>query len=241
MRNKPLHNLMAQAPRGQPMDTQMLREIGVSERSLSHMVSEAWLEQLGRSAYLLRGDKPTRDGILAFLSRRIKGLHVGGKTALDWHGAPHNIAFGENVMLWGQSSYRFPEWVGKYLTYTYQTTNLFDNSLPYDQGLKPTSEENPSVLVSVPERAFLELVSDVGKGQTLEEVKNITVTMPSLRPAVLRNFLDHCTRLKVLKLVKTLGEESGLAWTHNLNEHVQLRVKAKQAARKLIASVIQRP
>lgn len=241
MRNKPLHNLMAQAPRGQPMDTEMLREMGVSERSLSHMVSEAWLEQLGRSAYLLRGDKPTRDGILAFLSRRIKGLHVGGKTALDWQGVRHNIAFREKVVLWGQSAYRFPDWVGKHLTYTYQTTNLFGESFPYEEGLKPLPNGNPSVLVSVPERAFLELVSDVGKGQTLEEVENIIVTMRSLRPPVLHMFLDSCTRLKVLKLVKVLGEESGFDWGKHLQEHVDLRVEAKRLSNKLKHSIAQEP
>ncbi|UIF89205.1 type IV toxin-antitoxin system AbiEi family antitoxin domain-containing protein [Cupriavidus sp. UYPR2.512] len=241
MRNKPLHNLLAQAPRGQPMDTEMLREMGVSERSLSHMVSEAWLEQLGRSAYLLRGDTPTLEGILAYLSRRIKGLHVGGKTALDWQGVRHNIAFRERVVLWGQVPYRFPEWVDKHLLYTYQRTDLFDDSFPYGEGLKALPNRNPSVLVSVPERAFLELVSDVGKGQTLEEVENIIVMMRSLRPPILRTFLSHCTRLKVLKLVKTLGEDSGFAWGQNLQEHVQLRVEAKQAAKKLKAASPQSP
>jgi len=211
------------------MDTEMLREMGVNERSLSYMVSAAWLDQLGRGAYLLRGDTPTQEGILAFLSRRIMGLHVGGKTALDWQGVRHNIAFREKVVLWGQISYRFPDWVDKHLQYTYQTTDLFEETFPYGEGLKPLPNRHPSVLVSIPERAFIELVSDVGKGQTLEEVQNIIVTMRSLRAPVLYNLLDQCTRVKVLKLVRKLGEQSGFAWGKDLNQYVNRRLEAKRA------------
>ncbi|GJG96818.1 type IV toxin-antitoxin system AbiEi family antitoxin domain-containing protein [Cupriavidus pauculus] len=233
MRNQPLHNLMAQAPRGQPMDTEMLREMGVSERSLSHLVSAAWLERLGRGAYLLRGDQPTQDGILAFLSRRITGLHVGGKTALDWQGVRHNVAFRQKVVLWGEAPYRFPDWVDQHLLYSYQTTDLFDESFQYGEGLKPIPNGNPSVLVSAPERAFLELVSDVGKGQTLEEVQNIVVTMRSLRAPVLHMFMQHCTRIKVLKLARTLGEDSGFDWGKDLQQYVDQRSQGKRWSNKM--------
>ncbi|WP_313068144.1 AbiEi antitoxin N-terminal domain-containing protein [Paraburkholderia sp. LEh10] len=52
-----------------------------------------WLQSLSKGAYLLAGDRPTRDGILAYLSRRVAGLHIGGKTALDWQGVRHNVSF----------------------------------------------------------------------------------------------------------------------------------------------------
>ena len=233
MRNEPLQNLMDQAPRGQPMDTEMLRDMGISERALSYLVSAAWLQRLGKGAYLLRGDHPTTEGVIAFLSRRIRGLHVGGKTALDWQGVRHKVAFRPTVVLWGQDSYKFPDWVKDHLRYSYQTTDLFEESLPYSEGLKPIPAGNPSVLVSVPERAFLELVSDVGKGQTLEEVVNILATMRSIRAPVLHSFMAQCKRIKVLKLARTLGEESGFAWGEDLQPHVDKRSRGKRWSNKM--------
>ncbi|WP_429293453.1 type IV toxin-antitoxin system AbiEi family antitoxin domain-containing protein [Paraburkholderia sp. CI3] len=44
--------------------------------------------------------------------------------------------------------------------------------------LKPLAGGNPYVLISVPERALIELARHIGKGQSLEEAINL---MPSLR------------------------------------------------------------
>ena len=64
--------------------------------------------------------------------------------------------------------------------------------------------------------ALLELASDVGKrranGQSLEEAVNIAASLRNLRPKVLDTLLSHCTRVKVVKLVRDFGEANGLPW-----------------------------
>jgi hypothetical protein len=94
-------------------------------------------------------DSPSRDGIIAYLSRRAPGLHVGGRTALDWQGVRHNIAFRAKVVLWAKKPYEIPSWVEEHMRYSFQTTNTFDDGLPYDTGLKSLPDGNPHVLVSV--------------------------------------------------------------------------------------------
>jgi hypothetical protein len=78
--------------------------------------------------------------------------------------------------------------------------------------------------VSEPERALLELASDVGKrrakGQSLEEAMGIAASLRNLRPKVLDTLLSHCTRVKVVKLVRDLGKASGFAWGNDLQRHV---------------------
>jgi hypothetical protein len=224
MASKTLQRLMEEAPRGQPLDPDMLRDMGVSPQQATYMVSSGWMVRLSKGAYLLTGDTPSRDGIIAFLSRRIPGLHVGGKTALDWQGVRHNLHFRERVVLWGTRPYEMPEWVESHLQYTYQTTRLFDDRLPAGEGLEPLPGGNPGVLVSVPERALLELASDIGKrgkkGQSLEEADNLMPSLRNLRPKVLDRFLSHCDRVKVVKLVRDLGASSGYAWAGDLQKHV---------------------
>lgn len=51
--------------------------------------------------------------------------------------------------------------------------------------------------VSVPERAILELASDIGNGQSLEEASNLMVSLRYLRADVLDEFLSHRPRVKV--------------------------------------------
>lgn len=224
MASKTLQRLMEVAPRGQPLDPQTLRDCGISPQQTTYLVNAGWLQRLSKGAYLLTGDTPTRDGILAYLNHRVPGLHVGGKTALDWQGVRHNVSVRERVVLWAERPYVMPEWVAEHMLYTLQTTRLFDDGLPANTGLSPLPNRDPALLVSEPERALLELASDVGKrrakGQSLEEAMGIAAALRNLRPKVLDTLLSHCTRVKVVKLVRDLGETSGFSWGGDLQRHV---------------------
>jgi len=211
-----VQRLMREAPRGQPLDGAMLRELGVSIPLALRLVELGWLYRLSAGAYLLTGDTPSPEGTIAYLSRRIPGLHVGGKTALAWQGVRHNIAFRERLVLWGQTPYPFPGWVAEATLYGYQTTQLFDDQVPYGKWLQSVPGRHPNVMVSLPERALVELVSQLGRGQSLEEVQNLVVTMRNLRKAVLEEVLEHCVRVTVVRMVCKLGRESGYDWARSL-------------------------
>ncbi|PAJ77225.1 hypothetical protein CJO71_29660 [Burkholderia ubonensis] len=220
MSNKTVQRLMQETRRGYPIDSEMLRNMGVSAALASHMVKSGWLQRLSKGIYLLTGDTPSRDGIIAYLGRRVPGIHVGGKTALAWQGVRHNIAFKEKVVLWGPRPYRIPSWVAEHMHYTYQTTALFDESLPYSFGLTQLPAGGPDVLVSVPERAILELASDVGKGQSIEETTNLVIGLRNLRIKTLDALLHHCTSVKVVRLVRDLGQGADFPWARDLQKHV---------------------
>ncbi|MDH6147245.1 MULTISPECIES: type IV toxin-antitoxin system AbiEi family antitoxin domain-containing protein [Paraburkholderia] len=232
MASKSLQRLMEGVPRGQPLDPQMLRDCGVGPQQTTYLANAGWLQRLSKGAYLLAGDTPTRDGILAYLSRHVSGLHVGGKTALDWQGVRHNLTSRERVVLWTVRPYVMPEWVSEHMPHTLQTTSLFDDNLPEGFAISSLPNRDPSILVAEPERALLELASDVGKrlskGQTLEEAFNIASSLRNLRPKVLDTLLTNCTRVKVVKLVRDLGESSGYAWGNDLQRHVDRLGPAKR-------------
>lgn len=68
------------------------------------------------------------------------------------------------------------------------------------------------VPVSVPERALLEVLSEVGIHQGVEEAKNILEGVRSLRPDVLALLLHHCQRVKAARLCIHWAEELQLPW-----------------------------
>jgi len=47
---------------------------------------------------------------LKFLSRRVSGFHVGGKTALLGGAWSHNLPAHEPLWLWGDKPARLPDW-----------------------------------------------------------------------------------------------------------------------------------
>lgn len=204
--------LLTVLPRGEPLDVAFLKKKGLSPAHASHLAKAGWLTHLARGVYMLPGDTLSRDGCLAYLMRRREGMHVGGRTALEWRGVKHNITFRETVSLWGDQPLRLPEWLISRYPCTYQTTKLFDEQLPDDFGLQPLPVGHKGVLVSVPERALLELLSDVGKTASLEETRALVESTRSLRSSTLEKLLTHTVRIKVVRLARVLAEEFELPW-----------------------------
>jgi hypothetical protein len=73
-------------------------------------------------------------------------------------------------------------------------------------------ETPDGVLVSVPERALLEMLSEVGLHQGIEEARNIMEGARSLRPEVLTMLLKNCQRFKVARLCVSWAEALNSPW-----------------------------
>jgi len=160
-------------------------------------------------------DELRRDACLTFVAKRIPGLHVGGKTALAWRGVHHNLSPQERLTLWGDLRRKLPEWFSSRFPSHYVSTSLFSKKLSADFGLQPLPETPGGPLVSVPERALLELLSEVGVRQGVEEARNIMEGVRSVRPEVLATLLKSCLRVKVIRLCVQWAEELNLDWAAN--------------------------
>ena len=66
---------------------------------------------------------------------------------------------------------------------------------------------------------MLELLSDVGKRQTLEEARHLVEGARSLRLPVLEELFTHLTRIKVVRLAHALAEEFSLPWASIAQQH----------------------
>ena len=202
-----------------PYSSSDLQALGLPSTAAARLAKSGWLKRLGRGVYQVPNAKLDMNQALAYLSLEVSELHVGGKTALAWRGTRHNLAHQERVNLWGRKAARLPEWFTYLFNVTYQSTRIFDNALPQGFGLAPLPAGNPKVLVSVPERALLELFSDTGKLQSLEETLNVSESVRHLRPAVLETLLTHTTRVKVVRLAKSLAESLELPWLEIAKKH----------------------
>lgn len=203
-----LHDL----PRGAPVDAATLKGIGVSSALAHHYVTAGWLRRLGRGTFMFPNDQLAVEASVKFLARRLPGLHVAGKTALAWRGVRHNISSQERLCLWGHVSAKLPPWFMDRFPARYVARHLFNANLPADFGLQPLPETPNGPPVSVPERALLELLSEVGRGQGLEEARNLLESVRSPRLEVLGPLLKHCPSVKVVRLCVQWAEESSLDW-----------------------------
>jgi len=206
-------------PRGAPLSTRLLQDQGLSAKQVARLAEGGWLRRLGRGVYLLPGDELNRDAALAWLGTQVPGLHVAGKTALGWRGVRHNLAFKERLVLWGDLPTTLPAWITAAYPAAYQATHLFNETLPAGLGLAPLPGGRSDLLVSTPERAVLELLSDVGKSQGTEEARHLVEGARSLRLDVVDTLLAHLKRIKVARLAHAFADELGLPWAALARRH----------------------
>lgn len=224
MHHNQIKELQSTLPRGAPFDTARLRDLGISPALAHRYVKSGWLEKLGRGVFMFAGDSLTRDGTLCFLEGRTPGLHVAAKTALAWHGFRHNIAHEEPLVLWGDGSGGLPEWFGKRFAARYGTPRLFDGKLPSGYGISPLPESPDGPNVSEPERALLEMLSEVGVHQEVGEARHIMEGVRQLRSRHLQRLLEACRMVKAVRLCVTWSEELGLPWASSARKAARGRM-----------------
>jgi hypothetical protein len=212
-----LQALYANVRPGSPVTSEDLAALGASADLAVHYVRAGWLFRLARGVFA-RPDTPLElHPSLQLLERRFEGLHVGGKTALDWRGVRHQVETRPRVHLYGWEAGTLPTWFTHRFSASYQRRRLFDE--PPDAPLRVARlDRQPTApLVSAPERAVLELLSDVGVREPLPDARDLLESAPSLRAAVLQELLVRCTQVKTVRLCLTLGRDLQLPWAVKLD------------------------
>lgn len=226
----PRHSLIKQLqtglPRGTPFDMATLSRQGVSAKLAAHYAETGWLVRLAHGVYAFPNDELTAHGAIKLLQARVAGLHVAGKSALALQGVRHNLASREQLVLWGDARFALPQWFKSRFPARYRWAKLFDWP---DEALAAKSLTTPpgateGLRVSVPERAVLELLYDVGTRQGLEEARNLFDGLRNLRSDVLGRLLGCCTSVKTVRLFLTWARESKVVDVEVLQQQYTLPV-----------------
>jgi hypothetical protein len=191
--------------------------MGVSADLAVHYARAGWLRRLARGVYTRPGEPLQLHPSLVVLQRQIAGLHVGGKTALEWYGVRQYVSQQSVLHLYGWATARLPEWFVRHFPSEYHRKRLFKEHPESMLGVGPFENRGDAPLVSMPERAFLELLDEVGVRQPLQEAREIAEGTYNLRADVLMDLLRHCTSVKTVRLCLMLARELSLPWGGKLD------------------------
>lgn len=199
------------------MTSEELARLGVSADLAVHYVRAGWLVRLARGVFRRPEQGLSPHPSLKVLESRIEGLHVGGKSALDWQGVRQYVAQRETLHLYGWAAARLPEWFLKEFSAEYHRKRLFDERPGALLHVVPFEGGNEAPQVSTPERALLELLSEVGVRLPLQEARELMESTYNLRGAVLQELLKRCTSVKTVRLCLQLARELSLPWVGKLS------------------------
>lgn len=234
MKRAPRHSLIKSLqtalPRGAPFDLAALESLGISAKQAARHAETGWLVRLAQGVYAFPGDTLSPHATIKFLQNWVPGLHMAGKSALALQGVRHNLAPREQLVLWGDERFSLPDWFISRFPARYAWARLFD--WPEETLAAKSLTTPPGVTeglrVSVPERAALELLYEVGTHENLEEARNLFDGLRNFRQDLLGQLLACCTSVKAVRLFLTWTRETKLMDIDALTQKYTLPVGSEK-------------
>jgi hypothetical protein len=203
---------------------QWLLDQGLTLHFVDNAVRSQTLLPLASGVYALHEKSVRWPGVLASLQRMYqKSFHVGGLTALDLAGLTHFLSTGSDVRVDIFSESPLPGWINRIPVAAHferhSTVRLWPESVMTDpRFLREYSwqEGLPPVIYSCPEKALLEVLTEVPTTVSFEHADALMQGLSSLSPRKIDALLRACRNIKVKRLFLWLAERNGHAWFKRL-------------------------
>jgi len=218
-----LKRVLAGIPPGSPVTSADLARLGASPNLATYYVRAGWLHRIAHGVFMRPADTLLLQPALRLLEQRITGLHIGGKSALERHGIQHYVLQRPTLWLYGWDTAKLPTWFQTSFPSTYVRKRLFDEHPASMLHVHRQHGNDSEVLVSSPERAFLELISEMGTGRmpsdTLMLVWALDLTdgTYTFRSKVLSELFKKCTSVTTIRICLLLGRGLKMPWVKKLN------------------------
>jgi Transcriptional regulator, AbiEi antitoxin, Type IV TA system/Transcriptional regulator, AbiEi antitoxin N-terminal domain len=218
-------DLANQIPYGFLATRTWLLEQGVGPHSLDNFLKSGQLVAMVSGVYRRPDTSLKWQGVVASLQRMGSDLVVGGLTALEQQGFGHYLALSgsRTIHLYGQDP--LPTWINRLslgeIFVRHSAANLtrlksggaaddFTLDIPWGDGTW-------SLRASTPERAILELLSEVPGKVSFEHAEQLMEGLATLSPRRLDALLQRTTSIKVKRLFFWLADRQKHAWRARLD------------------------
>jgi hypothetical protein len=241
-----LNRLERELPEGLLVDAPWLERQGYYGSLRNHYVSAGWLEQAARGAFRRpRGNISWEQAVISLQTLLGYPVSVGGRTALELQGYAHYLPPSQNTIHL-YSDQKIPSWLSKLSveqTFVVHNRSRFLpalDSLPCALSLtQPVSEEEPilngdlrithwgqwkwPLVMSTPERAYLELLDELPQHETFHMADVIMEGLANLSPRRLQSLLETTQSVKVKRLFFFFADRHNHPWlSHIKHEKIDL-------------------
>lgn len=234
-----LNRLGRVLPEGLLVDASWLEQRGYYRSLRSQYVSAGWLEQPARGVFRRpRGEVSWEQVVISLQTLLEFPASVGGRSALEFQGYAHYLPQSQkNIHLYCDK--KLPAWVFKL---DIEQTFVFHNRLrclpetelpPHVLSLDEPVSENETIegalrispwgqwkwplIMSSPERAYLELLDELPKKETFH-MSDVTMEgLVNLSPQRLQSLLESCKSVKVKRLFFFFAERHQHRWLAHIN------------------------
>ncbi len=234
-----INRLERALPEGLLVDASWLEKRGYYRSQRSQYVSAGWLEQPARGVFCRpRGVVSWEQVVISLQTLLELPVSVGGRSALELQGYAHYLSQTQNTIhLYGDK--KLPAWVFKL---EIDQSFIFHNRLRYlpkvkispqalsleghlsesealDDALRIESwgQWKWPLVMSMPERAYLELLDELPQKETFHMADVIMEGLVNLSPRRIQSLLETCTSVKVKRLFFFFAERHQHRWLAHID------------------------
>jgi hypothetical protein len=184
---------------------------GISPQLAKKYVSSGWMDTIGQGAFKKLNEPISWQGGVYALQEHIKlPVHVGGLTALSYHGVSHYLRLAkETIFLFTSPMVNLPKWFEDY-AWDKSIVVLRTGFLNERTGINVYQDHGIAIRFSNIERAILEALYLAPKHFDIIECYKIIEGLHNLRPAVQQQLLEECNSIKVKRLFLFMAEKANL-------------------------------
>lgn len=223
--SEPKKQLEALLPYGLVATKKWLATNGMGRHSLDNALKSRKLVALAAGVYVRPGVNVSWKGVVSSLQRISKApIHVGGVTALELLGYGHYLSASPKKNIHIYSEDKLPSWVSRLNLdssfHWHGTKTLWPRDMLEDRAIVKGHlwwEDMPEMLVSVAEKACLEMLADVPKTTSFEHADELMQGLTSLSPRKLEKLLTACRNVKAKRLFFWFAERQGYSWAMKMN------------------------
>jgi len=225
VRRKELYEIM---PEGLITTHKWLIENNLTRHAIDNLVKSNQLESISKGVYVRNSSKITWQSVVFSLQSILKtDLVVGGITALEMQGLSHYLSLSENKIVHLYGNEVLPQWLEnldlnvKFVRHT--TNSLFVAKIEENKQLHPFTSEKDwdndkrKLIISSPERAYLEVLLDVPQKTTFEHADQLMQGLTTLSPRNLQKVLECCQNVKVKRLFFWFADRQNYVWLSKIN------------------------
>ncbi|VAW78678.1 hypothetical protein MNBD_GAMMA12-2833 [hydrothermal vent metagenome] len=201
--------------------SRFLTNLGYSRQLINQYEQAGWVARVGRGAYRRGGeDVDYTSGLYALQKQDRLAIHVGGLSAMEYHGKGHYLQLGKRprVTLFGNQGTRIPKWfvtADWAIALEFYATNLFkkDHSL----GLIEKDCGGYSVSCSTLERAMLEVCAIMRTQSDFEHALRLMEGLSGSTASDVEVLLSACRSVKAKRLFLYMADHHHFSWVEQLN------------------------
>lgn len=233
-----LKQLLQTVPPGFLVDSDWMARRSISRQSVSGYVKKGWLEPVMTGLYRRPfSSDENQEAVIGWKIPLLSAVwlmqhkfHVGGASALTLRGHTHYLSFGGEFALYLYGA-DVPVWLSKLQTdarVVVKRTGLFgdeavgieNSDFSLSNGDDPHLTQSPwrwPIPMSSPERAILEMLDELPKGESFHTVNMAFESLANLRPKLLTTLLVQCRSVKTKRLFFIYADKHNHAWRKHID------------------------